>query len=234
MNVGIFVASLGSASVEFFETAAIAYAIFRSGYPREAIWGTITGLMGVGIVSALMGTGLQYIPIRILQVAIGLVLLWFGWGWYKKSILRQARHKRAGWITNPLESEGIALETKRNQFSQLNFLVMTKSAAIEALEVALVVITLGLASGTWIEAIAGAGLALLLTVAVVAMLHGYLLTVPDVWLKLSAGVMLLSYGTFWLAEGLGFASPLGEFALPILIGFYGGISLFAIRQLQTQ
>lgn len=83
MNVGIFVASLGSASVEFFETAAIAYAIFRSGYPREAIWGTITGLMGVGIVSALMGTGLQYIPIRILQVAIGLVLLWFGWGWYK-------------------------------------------------------------------------------------------------------------------------------------------------------
>lgn len=126
------------------------------------------------------------------------------------------------------------METKRNQFSQLNFLVMTKSAAIEALEVALVVITLGLASGTWIEAIAGAGLALLLTVAVVAMLHGYLLTVPDVWLKLSAGVMLLSYGTFWLAEGLGFASPLGEFALPILIGFYGGISLFAIRQLQTQ
>jgi uncharacterized membrane protein len=40
MNVGVFIGALSSSGVEFFETAAIAYAIARSGYKREAIWGT--------------------------------------------------------------------------------------------------------------------------------------------------------------------------------------------------
>ena len=83
MNIGIFVAALSGASVEFFETAAVGYAIARSGYPREAVWGTVTGLTLVGIASAALGTGLQLIPLHLLQALIGLVLLWFGWGWYK-------------------------------------------------------------------------------------------------------------------------------------------------------
>jgi len=234
MNVGIFIAALGGASVEFFETAAIAYAIARSGYRREAISGTIAGIIVVGLASAIFGTGLQYIPIRPLQIAIGLVLLWFGWGWYKKSILRQAKGKRAGWINDPLESEGITLENHHQSFSRINFVIMAKSSAIEALEVALVVVTLGLASSAWTEALSGAILALLLTVGIVAVLHGYLLKVPDVLLKLSAGVMLLAYGTFWLGEGLGLAWPGNDFALLGLVGFYGLASLFAIRLLHSK
>ncbi|SRR5579883_2366686 len=234
MNWGIFLTALGSAGVEFFETAAIAYAILRSGYPSEAILGTLTGLMLVGIAAAVLGTGLQLIPLRLLQVIIGLTLLWFGWGWYKKSILRQARHRRAGWLTHPLEAEGIELEANVAQFSRLNFFLMTKSAAIEALEVALVVVTLGLASKAWHEAIAGAAVALIATTAIVLVLHGYLLKIPDVWLKLSAGILLLAYGTFWLAQGIGIESPIGELALPVLIGAYGLISLLAIQWLRTK
>lgn len=70
-------------------------------------------------------------------------------------------------------------------------------------------IPLGLASGAWNEALSGAALALILTVALVAVLHGYLVKVPDVFLKLGA-VLLLSYGTFWLGEGLGLAWPFGD------------------------
>jgi uncharacterized membrane protein len=160
MNVDIFVAALSSARVEFFETAAVGYAIARSGYQGEAIWGTIAGLTLVGIASAALGTGLQLVPIHLLQIAIGLVLLWFGWGWYKKSIIRQASHKRAGWVASVLESEGIHLETGRRGFSKLNFIIMFKSAALEALEVAIVVVTLGLASKAWDEALIGTGAAL--------------------------------------------------------------------------
>lgn len=163
MNLGVLIAAMSSASVEFFETGAIAYAIARSGYQREAIWGTLAGLTIVGLISAVLGTGLQLIPVHLLQVVIGGLLLWFGWGWYKKSILRQAEGKRAGWIGDPLLSEGIDLETQHQGFSRVNFVIMTKSAAIEALEVALVVVTLGLASGAWNEALFGAGVALLLT-----------------------------------------------------------------------
>src|SRR5579883_699444 len=228
MNLGVFAAAISSASVEFFEAGAIAYAIARSGYPKEAIWGTLTGLISVGLLSAFLGTELQLIPVRLLQVVIGGVLLWFGWGWYKKSILRQAHRKRAGWIVDPLVSEGIELEKQHQGFNRVNFLIMTKSAAIEALEVALVVVTLGLASRAWNEALFGALLALLLTIAIIAVLHGYLVKVPDVFLKLGAGIMLLSYGTFWLGEGLGLAWPFADLALLILIGVYSLVSLVAI------
>lgn len=233
MNVGVFIAALSGASVEFFETAAVGYAIARSGYQREAIWGTVTGLIAVGFASAILGVGLQVIPIHLLQIAIGLLLLWFGWGWFKKSIVRQAKHRRAGWVANVLESEGIQLETRRG-FSKLNFIIMFKSAALEALEVAIVVVTLGLASGSWNEALAGTGLALLLTIAIVAILHGYLIKVPDVLLKLSAGILLLAYGTFWLGEGVEFDWRIGDWALLVLVSVYSLIAALAIRRLRTQ
>ena len=233
MNVGVFVATLGGASVEFFETGAIAYAIARSNYPREAILGTLSGLALVGLASAMLETRLQFVPLRPLQVAIGLVLLWFGWGWFQKSVRRQAQRQRAGWINNPLQAEKIVLE-RRQDFSWMNFVIMTKSSAIEALEVALIVVTLGLASNAWTEALSGAALALLLTIVVVAVLHGYLVKVPDVFLKLGAGIMLLAYGTFWLGEGLGFEWLGGDWALLALVGLYGLISALAIRWLQSR
>jgi uncharacterized membrane protein len=43
---------------------------------------------------------------------------------------------------------------------------------------------------------------------------------PDVFLKLGAGLMLLTLGTFWLFEGLGFKWPIGELsALPLFCLF---------------
>ena len=234
MNLGIFVSALGGASVEFFETAAIAYAIARSGYRREATLGTITGLALVGIAAAILGTELQLIPLQFLQIGIGLVLLWFGWGWVKKSVLRQAKGKRALWVTDPLGSEGITLETQRRGFSRLNFVVMVKSAALEGLEVAIIVTTLGLASKAWDEAIWGAALALAITVAVVAVLHGHLLKVPEVLIKLSAGVLLMAFGTFWLGEGLGLPWPFGDISLLGLIILYGLLCTLAIWWLRAK
>lgn len=234
MNTGVFITALSGASVEFFETAAIAYAVARSGYPREAIWGTVSGVAVVGVAAAILGTSLQLIPLHLLQIFIGLVLLWFGWGWYKKSILRQAKHRRAGWITDPLEAEGIHLESQQQRFSRVNFIIMFKSAALETLEVALVVLPLGLASGAWTEALAATGIAFLLTIAIVALLHGYLVKVPEVLLKLGAGILLLSYGTFWLGEGLGVDWWLGDWMLLILFGIYSLISILAIRWLKAK
>lgn len=229
MNTGVFVTVLSGASVEFFETAAIAYAVARSGYPREAIWGTISGVAIVAVTAVLLGTSLQLIPLHLLQILLALVLLWFGWGWYKKSILRQAKHRRAGWITDPLEAEGIHLESQHRGFSQVNFIVMFKSAALETLEVALVVLPLGLASGAWTEGLAAVGIAILLTIALVALLHGYLVKVPEVLLKLGAGILLLAYGTFWLGEGLGLDWWLGDWMLLVLSGIYSLVSILANR-----
>lgn len=232
-HIGILFTALGTASVEFFEVAVIAYAISRSGYRREALWGSLTGLVGVGVLSIAFSSSLQAVPIRWLQLIIGLILLWFGWGWTKKSMLRQAQGKRAGWIgDDPLLAEGIALKGGTQGFSYTNFLIVTKSAALEAFEVALAVVALGLASNAWTEALWGTGLALILTVGSTLLLHGHMQRVPDVVIKLSAGVMLLSFGSFWLGEGLGVEWPGSDLALVALVALYTGLSFSAIRFLE--
>ncbi|HEY9635079.1 MAG TPA: hypothetical protein V6D14_16875 [Coleofasciculaceae cyanobacterium] len=111
---------------------------------------------------------------------------------------------------------------------------MTKSSALEALEVAIVVITLGLASGAWNEALLGTILALLLTIAVVALLHGHLMKLPEVLLKLGAGILLMAFGTFWFGEGIGLEWPLGDLALLVLVSLYGLGCFFTIRWLRTR
>jgi Ca2+/H+ antiporter, TMEM165/GDT1 family len=222
MNWSVFLAVGGSASIEFLETAAIAYAIARSGYLREALWGSIVGITVVAGVAGVFGTGLQNIPLHWLQIGIGTVLLWFGWGWIKKSVRRQIQGRRAGWIADdPLTAEGIALDAQSQGFSTLNFLIMTKSAALEAFEVAVVVITLGLGSGEWFEALGATGLALLTSIVLVAVLHRYLLKVPDVLIKLGAGLLLCTLGTFWLGEGWGLKWWFGDGAIVAIAALYG-------------
>ncbi|MEL7039348.1 MAG: COG4280 domain-containing protein [Cyanobacteria bacterium J06592_8] len=229
MNWSIFFAAVGSASVEFLETAAIAYAIARSGYTREAVWGTVAGLSAVAVAAIALGSSLQLIPLYLLQIVIGSLLIWFGWGWVKKSVLRQAKGKRAGWMSDdPLEAEGISIETEPENFSPLNFMVMAKSAALEGLEVAIIVTTLGLASAAWFEAISATILALVLSVGLVTLLHQYLLKIPEVLIKLSAGILLTALGTFWLGEGLSFEWPFEELFVLILVAFYSLAATLAI------
>lgn len=230
MNWSIFLAALGSTSIEFLEVVAIAYAIGSSGYVREAVWGSIVGLIAVLSVAIALGTGLQFLPLQPLQIIIGALLLWFGWGWANKSVRRLATGRRAGWIDDRvLEKEGIVLEQESTGFSKLNFLIMTKSVALEALEIVVIVMTLGLATSAWSEAIAATGLALLLSLVLVVFLHPYLVKLPEVLIKLGAGIMLSAMGTFWLGEGMGVEFPFDEFSILILMTLYtltAGISVY--------
>jgi uncharacterized membrane protein len=180
----------------------------------------VTGIVAVVLAGALLGPALVLFPLRWLQVAAGLVLIYFGWKWSKKSVIRQAAGKRAGWIENALKNRALEMDRTKSRFSYLNFAMMTKCAALETFEVALIVITIGLSSRAWLEALSGASIALAATIVLVISLHGYLRRLPDVFLKLGAGLMLLTLGTFWLFEGLGFKWPIDELsALPLFCLF---------------
>jgi Ca2+/H+ antiporter, TMEM165/GDT1 family len=156
LNSGIFIGAFLSSGVEFLEIVAIAYALAASGYRREALFGSAAGILGVTLAGALLGPELIFVPLRWLQLGAGLVLLYFGWKWTKKSVVRHAGGKRAGWIQNPLRGRILETEHAASRFSYINFAVMTKCAALETFEVALIVITIGLSSRAWIEALSGA------------------------------------------------------------------------------
>jgi len=55
---------------------------------------------------------------------------------------------------------------------------------------------------------------------------------PENALKFVVGVMLVSFGTFWLGEGLGIAWRFGDATLPILVAGYGGLALLMSRFLR--
>ncbi|MEL6398351.1 MAG: hypothetical protein AAFO87_06730 [Cyanobacteria bacterium J06607_6] len=229
MNWNIAIATGGSASLEFLETAVIAYAIARSGYRREAIAGCLIGISAVALAAIALGTSIQAIPLHWLQIVTGIVLLWFGWGWAKKAVQRQASGRRAGWLDDdPLAAEAISLETEQRGFSTANFIVMTKSAALEAFEIAVIAITLGTASNAWREVLGAVGVAGVGSVVLVVALHAYLVKVPDVFIKLGTGILLSALGTFWLGEGLGWDWPLGDWAILGLLGLFSLIAALSI------
>jgi Ca2+/H+ antiporter, TMEM165/GDT1 family len=231
MNVNwqILIAALSGAAIDFLEIAVIAYAIARSGYRREAIAGSIFGVLLVGIIAIPFGGVLQSIPLNWLEILVGLTLLWFGWRWVNKSIKRLAKGKRAGWMSDdPLAAEEIVLDEQNLGFNQLNFWVMTKSAILETFEVAILVVTLGLASGAWYESLTGVAIALVFSVLIVTVLHKYLLNVPEVLIKLGSGILLGSLGTFWLGEGLGFDWSFGDFAIAAIVAVYSGLTAIGL------
>ncbi|MBD2328045.1 hypothetical protein [Alkalinema sp. FACHB-956] len=229
MNGSILLAAIGGAAIDFLEIAVIAYAIARSGYLREALLGSLGGILLVGLLSVPLGQVLLWIPLECLQRLVGAILLGLGLRWVNKSLQRQAQGRRSGWMSDdPLTAEGITLEPQAVGFSLFNFIAMLKSAVLETLEVAILIVTLGSASQAWPEALIGTAIAFGFAIVIVAGLHQYLLNVPEVLIKLGAGILLGALGTFWFGEGMGLHWWLADWAIVAIFGLYSGLAMVAL------
>src|ERR1700752_2591124 len=81
-----FVASL----VEVVEAFTIVLAAGTLRGWRPAIAGTAAGLAGLGLIVIALGPLLDQVPLHVLQLVIGVLLLFFGMGWLRKAVLRAA------------------------------------------------------------------------------------------------------------------------------------------------
>lgn len=201
MTVQIAVAAFAGAGVEFVETAAIAYALGRAGYPREALLGTVMGLLVVAVPAIFLRPLFALVPLHLFRLVAGALIAGTGLSWVVKSIVRMRRHRRSGWIAAPLGRFTGAGSASPAGFSSLHALVMTKSAAVEGFEVCLIVFPLAMATGAWMSALSGTLAALLAASGLVFLLHGKLHDVPEVSIKLWTGVLLSAIGLYWLWEG---------------------------------
>jgi uncharacterized membrane protein len=59
-------------------------------------------------------------------------------------------------------------------------------------------------------------------------LHQYLLNVPEVLIKLGAGILLSALGTFWLGEGVGIHWWFADWVIVPIVGFYGGLAMVGL------
>ena len=95
-----------------------------------------------------------------------------------------------------------------------------KGVFLEGLEVVITVLTLGTAAHRLGLAALTAGIAIVLVGIVGVVVAKQLSSVPENAMKMTVGVLLVSYGTFWTGEGLKVKWPGGDTMLVGLVAIY--------------
>jgi uncharacterized membrane protein len=234
----LFLASFLASAVEGVEALTIVLAV---GVTRG--WrSTLVGVAAAGAVLALvvvsLGPTLTVIPIRGLRVAIGGLLLVFGLQWLRKSILRasgfKALHDEAEIYLRETTEARAATSGRRAGLDWYSFTVAFKGVLLEGLEVAFIVVTFGSNQGSIPLAAAGAVTAVVLVTVIGFSVRSPLARIPENALKFGVGLLLTTFGTFWIVEGAGASWPGSDAALIGLLALYAAVSLLLVRLLRQR
>ena len=226
-----FLASL----VEFVEAFTIVLAVGTSRNWRAALAGAATATVALAGLLIAFGPGLlERVDERVLLLVIGILLLLFGGRWLRKAMLRSAgliaKHDESAAFTEEVDALG---RTRRARgFDWAGFAVSGKGVFLEGVEVAFIVLTLGATSGGYAAPTLGAGAALVLVVVAGAALRRPLTRVSENTLKYAVGAMLVTFGVYWTAEGLGVAWTGGATALGYLLAATLALSWLSVRWLR--
>jgi uncharacterized membrane protein len=221
----LLLAVFGASTVEMVEALTIVVAAGVSRSWRSALEGAATALVVLAILVGVAGVPLiRYIPIDTLRVVVGALLLVLGLSWLRKAILRASGHK-------PLHDEDkIYADTVRSLRQDegspgkgrdgVAFAVAFKGVFLEGTEVVLIVVSLGASQHRLGLAAAAAGVAALIVAGVGMLVSRQLSEVPENTIKTAVGIMLSSFGVFWIGEGAGLNWPGSDLAIPVLAGFF--------------
>src|SRR5213594_2287860 len=228
-------AFLGSL-VECVEAATIVLAVGTVRGWRSALAGALAGVAVLAGLVGLLGPALSTIPVSLLQVIIGVLLLLFGLSWLRKAVMRaggvmpQRDEQRAFASTTATLRMPTAATSRR--WDRVALIASFKAVLLEGVEVVFIVLAAGAASQTILPASLGAvGATLVVTLAALA-LRRPLARVPENTLKFTVAVLLASFGTFWVVEGLGIPWPGGDLAILGLAAAFLAGSLLAVEVLR--
>jgi len=231
--VAVTAAFLASA-VEITEAYTIVLAVWLSRGWRAAITGTIAALVALAAIVAALGPVLDRVPLAALQFPIGVLVLVFGLGWLRKAILRAS-----GVLALHDEDKIFAAEMAElggkgaaRGFDAAGTLTAFQGVLLEGLEVVFIVIAVGAGRGLLIPASLGAAAACLAVLGVGALIHKPLSRVPENTLKFAVGVMLSSFGVFWVGEAMSVPWPETDFALVYIALAFMAVSLGLVQLLK--
>ena len=113
------------------------------------------------------------------------------------------------------------------------FVLAFKGVFLEGLEVVIIVLTLGTSAGRLGLAVFAALAALVLVGVVGVVVARQLSKVPENIMKMTVGVLLVSYGTFFAGEGVKIRWPGGDATLVVLVALYAVVSWLLVTWLRT-
>lgn len=233
-----FLASL----VEFVEALTIVLAVGAVRGWRGALGGTGLALLVLLAIVLVLGPAMTRIPLDLVQLGVGTLLLLFGMRWLRKAILRSAgaiplHNEEAAYAkkTAALRGIGDPAGTRGQGWDGVAVRTAFNVTMIEGIEVVFIVIALGAAGGgLLLPASLGAIAALLLVVALGLVLHRPVAMIPENTLKFVVGVLLCSFGTFWVGEGMGLAWPGEDWSIPALNAGFLAAAAAAVPMCRTR
>jgi uncharacterized membrane protein len=233
VNVTVSVTTFLAAGIEVIEMVAIVVAVGATRSWRAALVGAGGGLLVLVALITALGTALRDVPLTPIRLVVGSLLLVFGLQWLRKGVLRVAAQ---GWAVGQGEEDVDDSDLPAGRFDWTGFVLSFKGVSLEGLEVAVIVVALGGASGALGSAVIGAAAALIVLAAVGAATYRYIARIPRRALQLFVGALLSAFGTFWAGLGVGVHWPGAELSLLWLVALYaaaGVVLLTFVRGWQT-
>ena len=206
-----------ASAVEAIEMVIIVLGVGATRGWRSTLIGAVAGFAVLAVIIAALGVALASIPIGPLRVLVGSLLLLFGLQWYRKGIARVALRGLAGMA----EQEPQDSDVPATGVDWVAFVLSFKGVLLEGLEIALIVVSFGLAAGQLGLSVAGAAAAVVVIGAAGFALKGFVTRIPRSLLQLVVGTLLTSFGTFWALEGLGVSWPQSDLDILGLLALYG-------------
>ena len=234
----VLLASFLASSVECVEALTIVLAVGSVRGWRPALFGAGLAVALLAALVAVFGAELQLLPLASLQTVIGILLLLFGMRWLRKAVLRAGgvialRDEMANYESETETLRGAPREARK--WDPLGIATSFKAVSLEGVEVVFIVIAIGAVGGALVPATVGALAAAALVAAVGLVVHRPLARVPENMLKFAVGVMLSSFGTFWIGEGYGVQWPGGDLSVLGLVAGFLAVALLnvgAIRRVR--
>jgi uncharacterized membrane protein len=204
--------------LELLEALAIVLAVGSTRRVSDAVIGAAGAVVLLALAVVVVGPlVLARLPLAPLQVVIGTALLLFGLEWLRKGVLRLAGARAPSSSLQEYLDEREAMEAlppaEAGRPDWPARIVAGKGVLLEGLEVVLIVAALGAGPEGLAPAVAGAAVAVAFVVGLGLVLHRPLARLPESQLKYAVGVVLSSFGVFFLGEGLGVEWPGGDAAL---------------------
>ena len=221
-NAAVVGTAFAASLVECVEALTIVLAVSSVSGWRSGLLGAASGAVFLAAMITLAGGALVRVPLDDLHIVIGVVLLLFGLSWLRKAVLRaaglKAKHDEAAIYDRQIDE--MRSNLRAGSADRLDYLAMIaafKAVVIEGVEVVLIVVAVGRVAGALVSAALGAGAAVIVVVALGIAIHRPLTRVPENALKFGVGAVIVSFGIFWLGEGLGVKWPGGDLGMLAII-----------------
>jgi uncharacterized membrane protein len=236
-------AVFGASSVEMVEAFTIVLAAGVSRGWRSAVEGTLAAVATLAVIVVGVGVPLIHlVPLNALRVVVGGMLLVLGLNWLRKAILRSSGHKAmhdedAIYAKTLAELSADGQPPPKNSFRHAprdatGFVVAFKGVFLEGLEVVMIVLTLGSSSKHLGLAAVSAGAAVVVVSCAGALVARQLSEVPENALKMGVGIMLSSFGVFWVGEGAGLHWPGSDVFLIALVATFAAAATLLIQAMR--